>query len=120
MSVLASMVLAPVYECRIRIEHPMFGYTSTAIVVALGISSCSNSSLFEPREPVRKLTPVTLPPGRLRLATRPSLTGSLPVANTIGTVMVVAFAASAAMELATIHRHWKANQIGGESVESVF
>ena len=26
-----------------------------------------------------RLTPVTLPPGRLRLATRPSLTGSLPV-----------------------------------------
>ena len=42
-----------------------------------------------------KLTPVTLPPGRLRLATRPSLTGSPPVAKTIGIVVVAALAASA-------------------------
>jgi len=42
-----------------------------------------------------KTTPVTLPPGRLRLATRPSLTGSLPVPKTIGTVVVAALAASA-------------------------
>ena len=31
-------------------------------------------------------TPVTLPPGRLRLATRPSCTGSAPIANTMGIV----------------------------------
>src|SRR5262249_742213 len=43
----------------------------------------------------KKTTPVTLPPGRLRLATRPSLTGSLPLANTIGTVVVAALAARA-------------------------
>ena len=43
----------------------------------------------------KKLTPVTLPPGRLRLATRPSLTGSLPVAKTIGIVVVAALAAIA-------------------------
>jgi hypothetical protein len=44
---------------------------------------------------VRKLTPVRLPPGRLKLATRPSLIGSPPVANTIGIVAVAAFANSA-------------------------
>jgi hypothetical protein len=40
------------------------------------------------------VTPVRLPPGRLRLATRPSETGSVAVSNTIGIVAVAAFAAS--------------------------
>ena len=40
-----------------------------------------------------KFTPVILPPGRLMLATRPDLTGSLPVKNTIGIVAVAALAA---------------------------
>jgi hypothetical protein len=44
---------------------------------------------------VKKVAPVTLPPGRLRLPTRPNATGSLPIANTIGIVVVAAFAASA-------------------------
>ena len=39
---------------------------------------------------------MTLPPGRLRLATRPSLTGSPPMVKTIGIVEVAALAASAA------------------------
>ena len=42
------------------------------------------------------VTPVTLPPGRLRLATSPILTGSEPASKTIGMVAVAAFAASAA------------------------
>ena len=42
------------------------------------------------------VTPVTLPPGRLRLATSPSSTGSAAVSKTIGMVVVAAFAASAA------------------------
>src|SRR5207248_4157761 len=37
---------------------------------------------------------VRLPPGRARLATKPSSTGSVPMANTIGIVEVVLFAAS--------------------------
>ena len=39
---------------------------------------------------------MTLPPGRLRLLTSPVATGSPPIANTIGIVVVAAFAASAA------------------------
>ena len=39
---------------------------------------------------------MTLPPGRLRLATRPALTGSPPTVKTIGMVVVAALAASAA------------------------
>src|SRR5437762_13866679 len=39
------------------------------------------------------LTPVRLPPGRERLATRPSSTGSVPRTKAIGMVAVAAFAA---------------------------
>ena len=39
--------------------------------------------------------PVILLPGRLRLATKPSLTGSPPVMKTIGIVEVADFAARA-------------------------
>jgi hypothetical protein len=36
MSVLASMVLAPVYECRIRIEHPATGYLCQRVRIGFG------------------------------------------------------------------------------------
>ena len=39
------------------------------------------------------VTPVTLPPGRLRLSTSPNITGSLPMTKTIGMVEVAALAA---------------------------
>ena len=42
------------------------------------------------------MTPVALPPGRLRLATNPMSTGSLPIAKTIGMLDVAALAASPA------------------------
>ena len=38
---------------------------------------------------------MALPPGRLKLATRPSWTGSDPLVNTMGIVAVAAFAAEA-------------------------
>src|SRR5262245_49205116 len=43
----------------------------------------------------RSLYEVALPPGRFILATRPTLTGSLPFANTIGMAVVAALAACA-------------------------
>jgi hypothetical protein len=45
---------------------------------------------------LKKLMPVRLPPGRARLDTRPSLTGSSPLPNTMGIVVVAALAASVA------------------------
>jgi hypothetical protein len=42
-----------------------------------------------------ELTPVTLPPGRLRLATVPVSSASTPVRKTTGIVAVAALAASA-------------------------
>ena len=50
---------------------------------------------FGPSWLLMKLMPVTLPPGRFRLATNPYWTGSLPLANTIGMVAVADLAASA-------------------------
>ena len=44
----------------------------------------------------KQLTPVKLPPGRARLVTRPSLTGSSGTRKTIGIVGVAALAANAA------------------------
>src|SRR5881275_3430364 len=64
--------------------------------LAAGSNSCRISSRFGATSTLVWVTPVTLPPGRLRLATRPSWTGSAAVSNTIGTVEVVAFAARAA------------------------
>src|SRR5262249_21622404 len=45
---------------------------------------------------LKKVAPVTFPPGRLRLATSPSLVGSLPTAKTFGIDVVARLAASAA------------------------
>ena len=64
---------------------------------------------------------MTLPPGRLRLATRPSLTGSPPIVKTIGMVAVAALAASAAAGAAARddHGHLTADQIGGQRRQSI-
>src|SRR6476646_5007098 len=60
----------------------LVGFTSMAISGALGTSSRSSASFFTSSSDVNRLAPVTLPPGRLRLATRPTLTGkSLPEKN---------------------------------------
>src|SRR5260370_22070375 len=45
--------------------------------------------------PLSRVTPVRLPPGRARLATSPSATGSLPIRKMIGIVEVAFFAARA-------------------------
>src|SRR5262249_16485387 len=48
------------------------GLTNTAMRAALGTSSCRRPSRFAVVSCIKKLTPVMLPPGRARLATRPS------------------------------------------------
>ena len=75
----------------------LFGFTSTAARAALGTSSRINPSRFAVNSPTAKLTPVRLPPGRARLATRPSLVGSSPTTKTMGVVVLAAFAANAAV-----------------------
>src|SRR5262245_60538849 len=71
------------------------GLISTAIRTALGKSSRRNPSRLAASSWEKKLMRVALPPGRARLATRPNLTGSSPTPNTIGIVVVAAFAACA-------------------------
>jgi MFS family permease len=65
------------------------------MISILGYSLC-NSSRFSVSSEAKKVAPVTLPPGRLRLVTRPATTGSATTAKTIGMVAVAAFAASTA------------------------
>jgi hypothetical protein len=66
-----------------------------------------------------KLTLVTLPPGRFRLATRPFLTGSPPVVKTIGTVVVAALAASAAGGITDDQGYMPAKQVRHEKQPSL-
>ena len=73
----------------------LVGLTITATRAAPGTSSRSSSSRFAVNSALKKLIPVRLPPGRARLATRPSLTGSSPTLKTMGIVAVAALAASA-------------------------
>src|SRR5215813_824214 len=70
------------------------GFTSKEIILAVGTNSSRTSKRFGPRRLTKRLTPVRLPPGRLKLSTRPVLTGSAPVKKTIGMVLVAAFAAN--------------------------
>jgi len=57
---------------------------------------------FGPSRLLMKFIPVTLPPGRLWLATNPYWTGSLPFANTIGIFAVADFAANAETTLPVV------------------
>ena len=63
----------------------------------------------------RMLTPVALPPGWLKLATRPKVTGSPPVVKTIGIVGVAALAARGdGASRRDDHGDPSANEIGGQ------
>ena len=72
----------------------LVGLTSAPRVVAVGTTLCSSSSRFGSSSTLSVVTPVRLPPGRFRLATSPSATGSAPVRKTTGMVLVAALAAS--------------------------
>ena len=69
----------------------------------------------------KKLTPVTLPPGRLRLATKPALTGSPPIVKTIGIVVVAALAAKIELPppVAAITATLRRDQIGRKCRQSI-
>src|SRR5215831_13148566 len=57
------------------ISNVVSGSSRTATTLILGTSSCNNASRFAPsRLPPKNVTPVRLPSGRLRLATRPIFT----------------------------------------------
>ena len=62
---------------------------------SLGTASLSISSLLVFSSGDKLESPVTLPPGRARLATKPAPTGSAAVVITMGMVVVALFAANA-------------------------
>ena len=96
------------------------GSTSTATRVAAGTSSRRSSSRFAANSLEKKLIPVRLPPGRARLATRPSLTGSSPTLKTMGIVVVAALAAKRRSELRRDdHGDLSANQFGRQRRQSI-
>ena len=70
--------------------------TKMPITPEAGNRPRNNCNCFATNLLARKLTPVTLPPGRFMLTTRPNLTGSAPIENTIGMLEVADLAASAA------------------------
>jgi len=72
------------------------GLSRTATRLTVGTSSRRNSSRLAANSAEKTLTPVALPPGRARLATNPSPTGSAGTTNTIGIVAVARPAAVAA------------------------
>jgi hypothetical protein len=74
----------------------LFGLMTATIRNARGMSSCRRPSRFPPSSTLIVVSPVTLPPGRLKLAMRPSCTGSPLVTKTIGIVVVARLAARTA------------------------
>src|SRR5262249_37170610 len=71
----------------------LFGFPRKPIAAVPGTSSCNSASALAPSSPWYALKPVRLPPGRLRLVTSPSCTGSAAAMDTIGMLVVAAFAA---------------------------
>ena len=68
----------------------------------------------------KTLIPVTFPPGRLKLATRPSLTGSAPVANTMGIVCTCSLCRKGSREKGGSNdRHPLAHEVGREHRQSL-
>ena len=75
---------------------PLPGGRRSPTRASFGTASLSISSLFVFSSTAKLDSPVTLPPGRARLATRPSPTGSAAFVITMGMVVVAFFAANAA------------------------
>ena len=82
------------------IETGLVGSRRIAARATLG-AICFSSPSHLPLMPYSTvIKPVTLPPGRAKLATKPAPTGSTTFANTIGTVRVVCCMGYAAAPLA--------------------
>src|SRR5215471_19775185 len=85
-----------------RIQAPLTGASFLPCLPASSretgvyINSCKSASALAASSALNLLEPVRLPPGRLRLATSPSCTGSVGTANTIGMLVVAALAARVA------------------------
>src|SRR5262249_31903487 len=97
----------------------LLGSTSTPTRTAPGCNSCNNPSCFAPSSATTNVTPVTLPPGRLRLATRPSLTGSGAACEDDRDCCSRRLGYDCRGGVSSDHRHLTAHQIGCEVGQSV-
>ena len=84
--------------CTTGIKRGSIQPSSTMTRDTDGAISCNSSSRFESSSPDIWVKPVMLPPGRAKLATRPSSTGLPAWVNTIGIVRVAACSAAASCE----------------------
>ena len=75
-------------SCCSALAVKLSGFITRAMRRARGAISVSSSMRLPLRIDEKRLTPVRLPPGRLRLATRPWPTGSAPTVKTIGMALV--------------------------------
>src|SRR5262245_57227758 len=104
----------------VSVSAAFVGLTSTATRVAAGTRSRRNSSRFATTSPLKKLMPVRLPPGRARLAIRPSLTGSSAATKTMGIVAVASLAANVtAIPPNVVIGDLAANQVGRQRGQSI-
>ena len=105
----SSLTLATLWTCNVLPNAAAVARASRTSVTVLGLRACANmpigalpdtseannSSRFATSLLERNVTPVTFAPGRLKLWTNPTSTGSTPVTNTTGIVAVAALAAKA-------------------------
>jgi hypothetical protein len=96
---MARLVAAPRRSLMSGAASSEVGLTSEKYRDAFGTSSRNNPSRLAASSAFNEVIPVMLPPGRLRLGTRPSATGSVPEEKTIGMVEVAALATTAAAVL---------------------
>jgi hypothetical protein len=82
-------------ETSVRVIRMPINVAVEIINVAVEIKSRISSSRFAASRATRAVMPVTFPPGRARLVTRPSCSGSSGMLNTIGIVVVAILAAIA-------------------------
>src|SRR5262249_43423705 len=88
---------------------------STAMLAVLASASRNSLSRCKSSARLRMVTPLALPPGLWKPATKPMRTGSPPIKNMIGIVDVAALAAmTAARPLAPMTATPRVDQFGGQ------
>src|SRR6266516_5781178 len=97
----------------------LVAFKRTATMAVRGTNSRSSPRRFVSKAGDSVFTPVMLPLGRLKLATRPDLMGSSPTLKTMGMVDVAAFAACAEMVPPVAARHLLPNQVGCKGLKLI-
>src|SRR5215471_5490109 len=103
-----------------RVPPGLSGFQRTATRDTVGTISLRISSRFAASSVERNVMPVTLAPGRARLATRPAPTGSPAATITMGIVDVAGPSGGIDRGVASRHDHvhLALDQPGGENVDS--